>query len=385
MTRELRVAHVITGLGAGGAEAMLVELARGLAARGVSQHVVSLLEGGVNAERLSALGIPVHALGMSKRAPDPRLLVRLHRWLRRAAPHVVQTWMYQADVVGGLAAQGLPGVPVVWGVHSTTLPPGAALPTRAAVALSARVSDWLPTRIVVCSQTGLEHHANIGYARERMLVIENGVDTARFQPDAEARARVRRALSVSEDEVLIGLPARFAPEKDHATFFAAVQLLRRTHAHVRALLCGEGTDEQNPALDELARAHGLGREALLRLGRRDDMPELLPALDIVCLSSSHVEAFSIALCEAMAAGVPCAATNVGDSARILGRMDLIAPPRSPEVLAQVLGRLVEAGPTGRRQLGNELRQRVRDRFSLERTVHAYETLYRGLASAHGRT
>lgn len=381
MTRELRVAHVITGLGAGGAEAMLVKLVAALEGRGFTQQVVSLMDGGVNEDRLRALGVPVRSLGMKKGVPDPRAVVRLARWLHRARPDLVQTWMYQADVLGGLASRALPTSPVVWNVQNSTLPPRPKPSIRAAVGLSAVLSRRIPTRIVVCSEAGLEHHVELGYPRERMVLVENGIDLERFQPNANARAKLRAELNVTDDDVLIALPARFAPEKDHDTFLNAVRLVRERHPSVRAVLCGEGTGPSNPALDRLAHRHGLPEGALLRLGRRDDMEQLLSAFDIVCLSSSHVEAFSNALGEAMAVGAACASTDVGDSARMLGDDSLVAPPREPRALAAVLERLVALGPEGRGEVGGRLRRRMEERFSLARTVERYEDLYRELLVA----
>ncbi len=376
MTRA-RLCHVITGLGAGGAEAMLVKLLERLDRRRFDAEVISLLPGGVNAERLGAMGIPVTSLRMDKGVADPRALLALRQLMKQRRPNLVQTWMYHADLLGGLAAAGAGVEHIVWNIQNSCLPPSPKWHTRLACDASASLSDSVPERIVVCSSAGAAWHAERGYRRDKMVQIANGIDTVRFAPDAAARDHTRRQLGLKEDDVAIVLPARFAPEKDHRTFLAALALLV-DHGHpVKAVLCGDGTAPDEAALSLLVDEAGVG-DSVVRVGRHDDMPRLLNGVDIGCLSSSHVEAFSNALGEAMATGLPCVATDVGDAGPMLGDAALVPPSRDPQALADALERVVALPPEGRRELGEELRERVRTLFSLERTVEQYEALYEGL-------
>jgi glycosyltransferase involved in cell wall biosynthesis len=371
--------HVITGLNAGGAEAMLVKLAERHDRDRFSMQVVSLLEGGVNADRLRSLGVPVHSLGMTAGLPDPRALLALTRWLRRTQPEIVQTWMYHGDVLGGLAARAA-GVPaVVWNVQNSCLPPEPSWSTWAAMRMSTTLARELPDRVVVCSESGARWHAAQGYPVEKMTLIENGIDLVRFRPDDQARQALRKELRLAPGGLTIGVPARFAPEKDHATFLAAIRLLRDEGRDVTAVLCGIGTEADNPEVATLVARHGLSANVRL-LGPRNDMPRLLPAFDVACLTSSHVEAFSNALGEAMACAVPCVATDVGDNRRLLGDDAVIVPAKDPALFARALARLLDEGEPARRQRGAALRKRAQSLFSLERTVARYQKLYASLPS-----
>jgi len=163
--------------------------------------------------------------------------------------------------------------------------------------------------------------------------------------------------------------------KDHNTFFCAAQRLRSRLANSHFVLAGSGVSTENPELLDLVRRRKLQAVVHL-LGPRFDIPRLTAALDIACLSSSS-ESFPNVICEAMACGVPCAVTNVGDASRIVGDTGRVVPSRNPEALAQALFTLLEMPPGQRTNLGQKARERAKV-FSFERAVSAYEALYTSL-------
>ncbi len=371
----MKVVHVITGLGVGGAETALYKLLsrwRGLA------EVVSLTGTGPVGDRIAALGVPVEAVGMRPGVPDPLGFWRLMGRLRAARPDVVQTWMYHADLLGGLAARVAGGFPVVWGVRHTNLDPRFNKRTTLWTARAcARLSRRVPERIVCCGEAVREAHARIGYAAEKMVVIPNGFDLDAFRPDPAARSAVRRELGLDGDAPLVGLVARFHPQKDHRTFVRAAALIRSRMSGVHFLLAGEGVTRGNEALAGWLGEEGLEGACHL-LGRRDDVPRLLAALD-VAVSSSVGEGFPNAVGEAMACGVPCVVTDVGDSARIVGETGRVVPPGEPEALARACLDLLAAGTGVRERLGMAARRRIEEHFGLPAVVARYERLYEELA------
>ncbi|MBI4507237.1 MAG: glycosyltransferase [Chloroflexi bacterium] len=375
--RPIRLLHLITDLDVGGAEMMLYKLLSGLDGGAFASEVVSLTTIGPLSERIRALGVPVSALGLRRRVPDPLPLARLVRSLRREPPDVVQTWMYHADLLGGLAAKLAGSMPVVWNVRQSNLSPSVnRRRTLLVVRLCARLSRWLPARVVCGSQAARQAHVTLGYDATKMRIIPNGFDLAVFKPDPMARAAVRCELGLLDDAPLIGLVARFDAQKDHRTFVQAAALLRRQEPDVHFALCGDGVTLQNEALAGWIAAAGL-REHCHLLGRRDDVPRLTAALDIAT-SSSIGEGFPNAVGEAMACGVPCVVTAVGDSAAIVGRTGVVVPPRDRPALAAGWRALLALGPAGRRCLGQAARRRVAERFSLPAVVAQYERLYREL-------
>ena len=315
---------------------------------------------------------------MPRGVPDPRALIRLTRLLRSLRPDVVQTWLYHADLIGGLAAKLAGGVPVAWGLHLGNLAPELNKRSTLMTARAcARLSGVLPKAIVCCAEATKASHTEIGYRTDRMVVIPNGFDLNQFRPDAVARNRIRQELSVAADAVLVGLVARLDPQKDHKTFVQAAGLLASFRPDVRFLLCGAGVTWDNQHLASWIEAAGL-RDRVHLLGRRDDMAAVQAALDISC-SSSRGEAFPLAVGEAMAAGIPCVVTDVGDSAVIVGDTGRVVPAGDPAAMAAAMKAMVALGHAGRDQLGVSARRRIAERFSLERMNARYESLYADLS------
>ena len=336
------------------------------------------------AERVEPLGIPVRAIGMRPGVPDPRGVVRLARLLHRERPQVVQTWMDHSNLIGGVAARLAARAPVIWGVHHTNhIPQLTKRTTLMTVSACARLSRWLPTRIVCCSESAREAYAQQGFAAERLTVIPNGFDTDAFRPDPAARLDVRRELGLAPDATLIGLVARYDPFKDHANFLRAAAALKGRLPDVHFLLCGDGVDPGNETLASMVAALGLQGHCHL-LGLRRDVPRLQAGLDLAT-SSSASESFPLAVGEAMACGVPCVATDVGDSALIVGETGRVVPPHDPLALAAAWEELLALAPDARRRLGQAARLRVQERYELVGITRRYENVYETLCAGGGRS
>jgi glycosyltransferase involved in cell wall biosynthesis len=376
----MRVLHIITGpLAYGGAEVMLYRLIAASRSGEMSHEVMSLTELGVVADRIRELGVPTHALGMPRnrfRIPDPVKLLRLVKFIRASRPDVVQTWLYHADLLGGLAAKLAGGPRIFWGLHNSTIDRvRTRRTTRWTIAVCARVSRWIPNGIVTVSQAARDLHVAAGYDPGKFAFIPNGFDVMTFRPDPAVRREARADLGFPEGEIVIGMVARFDPQKDHPNFIRAAALLAHRLANVRFVLCGLGAAPENAELVRLLVEHGVrGRFHLL--GRRSDTPRVMSALDVCTLSSSFGEAFPLAIGEAMSCGVPCVVTDVGDSAYLVGDTGRVVPPRDSAALAGAWEALARLEPDARRRLGLAARERVKEHFALARVVEQYTDLYR---------
>ena len=237
-------------------------------------------------EKIQKLGVPVRFLGMRPGRPNPVSMLRLIRWLRQTPPDLIQTWMYHADLIGGLGARLAGDIPVVWGIRNSDLSGGESKSlTRLTMRICARLSRWLPERIVSCSEAARDIHIAAGYVAEKMVVIPNGSDLETFKPDEGARESVRKELGISDAAQVIGLMARFDPQKDHLNFVRAAKLLHQDQPNVYFVLCGQDVTWENEKLTKWIEEAGI-RNRFLLLGRRDDIPRLAAALDIATLSSS---------------------------------------------------------------------------------------------------
>lgn len=367
----MRTVHVITSLNAGGAEAMLHKL---LAAQVRGAHetsVVSLTDVGPLGARIQALGIPVVALGMAPGRPGPAGVVRLLRVLRRERPELVQTWMYHADLLGGLTAKML-GIPVIWGVRHGDLKPGDNPITRITRRICAFLS-WSVPRAVVCnSESSIQIHIRAGYAPEKFVHIPNGFDLARFRPDPVAREALRQELGIPPEAPTVGLVARFHPHKDHATFVSAAAMIRRQRSSVHFVLCGDGADWGNSELAGIIDREGV-RPAFRLLGRRDHLETVYPGLDVACLSSV-TESFPNVIGEAMACEVPCVATDCGDVRELIGGTGRVVPVRNPAALAGAVLELLALDSGAARELGAAARSRVKGTYDIETVARRFAEL-----------
>lgn len=373
------VVHLITGLGTGGAERMLTRLVTHSDSQAFRHHVVSMTDLGTFGQPLIDSGISVTPLDMPRGRASLKGFWRLVSLLRHIRPAVLNSWLYHADLLG-LVAGRLTSVPAIaWNLRCADMDM-----TRYST-LSARLPHLLarlsaqPQLVMVNSRAGQALHQRIGYHPRRWEMIPNGFEMDKFRLDAEAPARLRHDLGLGPDAKIVGLVARFDPMKDHETFLRAAGLIARMRTDTHFVLVGTGIESANAGLAAAIAEQGLKGHVHL-LGERRDIPALTAGFDIAA-SSSITEGFSNTIGEAMACGVPCLVTDVGDSALIVGETGRVVPPRDPRRFADAALELLALSPADRRILGQAARRRIEDSFSLPVIVARYETLYRELATA----
>ncbi|MBI1748837.1 MAG: glycosyltransferase [Acidobacteria bacterium] len=372
----IKIVHLITDLAVGGAEMMLYKLLRGMERRRFQNVVVSMASGGSLADKITALDIPVYSLDLRRGAPNPAALWRLRRVLRQVKPHVLQTWLYHADLLG-LVAGKWAGVPALaWNVRCSEMDLRRySRLTSYVVRILSRLSA-LPDVVMVNSEAGRRFHEALGYHPRCWQLIPNGFDLEQFRPDAAARISFRREIGIPEESLLIGLLARFDPMKDHDNFLKAAGLLRKRQPDVHFVMAGRGVDLNNSILNRSIRDQALeGR--VHRLGERSDVATILAAMDITT-STSYGEGFPNVIGEAMACGVPCVVTDTGDCAQIVADSGRVVPPKQPQAFVAAWNELIEMGPSGRNALGQRARRRIEEHFNLPVIVSKYEAVYSSL-------
>lgn len=372
-----RTVFIVTGLDTGGAETMLHKLLERIDRARFSPYVISLTTAGTIGPRIEALQIPVETLKMRVGVPNPVKLLRLVRRLRELKPDLVHTWMYHSDLLGGLCAW-LAGVRAIgWRVNHSNLDPGLnKRSTLWTVALCARVSSWLPRRILSCSEKARQVHIAAGYDAGKIIVVPNGFDLSRFHPDAAARDAVRSELRIGPQAPVIGLVGRFHPQKNVEGFVTAARVVAAARTDAHFLMIGSGIDAANPVLRDAVATSGAAERFHL-LGRRDDVQRLMAAMDILALSS-HGEAFPNVVGEGMACGVPCVVTEAGDAPEIVGDTGRIVPVGDMSGLAREVLALLDETPQARQALGEKARQRVQANFDIGRVTEQYQSFYDSL-------
>lgn len=379
LTNPLKLVHLITSLDMGGAEMMLYRLLKHMDRANFKNQVICMIQPGKVGDKIQALGVPVSTLGMTSGSPSLRAFFKLVRILGQERPAILHTWMYHADLLGALAAS-LTRTPQIWGIHNWSLDPALVKSrTVKVVRINARLSGLIPRRIVFCSDNARIQHLQIGYSAVRSITIPNGFDLQELQPDASARASFRQQVGLSASDFVIGLVARFDPLKDHQNFARAAGLFLQRHPQAHFLLCGRDITWDNPQLSAWLDASA-PRSQFHLLGQQEQMRAVMNSLDVNTLSSRG-EAFPSVLAEAMACGVPCVATDVGDSAFLMGETGIAVPPNDPRALADGWEKLLEMGVDERRHLGEKARRQVEESFGILQITRRYEDLYQEVAKA----
>ena len=381
----IEVMHVITSLDVGGAETMLAQLVASDTSGTVSHGVVSLKPGGALRASLEDAGIPVTDVGVGRRRGALTGLVRLAGLIRSRRPAVVHTWLYHADLLATLALL-LSGrwraTRLVWGVRCSDMDMRRySLGTRGVLKLLPLLSPR--TDLVLCnSDAGRAVHERLGYRPPRWRVIPNGVDVERFRPRPGERAAIRAELGLDDLSFAVGMCARVDPMKDHDNFVKAAAMFAEAEPEARFVLVGAGTDKPGSTLHQAIAASGIAARFVC-LGQRQDIGRIHSALDVATLSSAFGEGFPNVLAEAMACGVPCVATDVGDSASIIGDTGLVVPPGNAEALSAAWDRLRHESCEHRAIRGAAARRRVTGRYALGTMIEAYRTQYRECVLSRG--
>lgn len=356
---------------------MLLKLLERLDRSKYTPVVISLTTVGEIGQRIASLGIPVHGLGMTTVLSSLIGFVRLIWQIRRLRVNIVHTWLYHADLIGGLAAIIAGVTSIFWGIRSSNLDYARTQwMTRVVRRVCALLSHIVPRRIYLNSETASQIHVSLGYAAKKMKVIPNGFDMSRFLPDNRARFQLRTELGCARETLLVGMMGRFDPLKNHAGFFSAMAIVHQHMPQVQLVLAGKGVDRNNEELIQLIEGAGLFANAHL-LGQRDDMPKLMAALDVLACPS-HAEAFPNVVGEAMASGVPCVTTDVGDCAYIIGDTGHVVQAGDMAGVAWGVAALLELPRAQRSALGEKARARVANYFEIGGVVRKYQETYESM-------
>lgn len=373
----MKVIHIIIGLNVGGAELMLKRLIESHRAQPSIEHiVVSLTDRGEVGRQLAKQGVAVHCLSMTSIIKGPKTFFRLRTLLQKLRPDLVHTWMYHADLLGGLAARSIGIRNIIWCIRSTDIRKGGSKVTLLIRKLCAWLSGQLPRVIVCASNASLKVHEAVGYAPNKMQVIPNGFVLDQLLPKCGSGSRIRDELGISNDCALIVSVGRYSSVKDHKTFIEAAGKLAAQRDDVRFMLVGRDLEPCNQQLMALIDATGQ-TAAFHLLGESSDVPACLQASDIFCLHSV-TEGFPNSLGEAMAVGLPCITTDVGDAAYLLNSSEWVVPAASPVKLAEKLDAMLSLSTLEREVLGQAAARRICEYFTMDEISRRYCDLYSSL-------
>lgn len=372
------VLNPITGLNIGGAEFMLSRFAGSLQATAFKPSVLSLMAPGMVARHLGELGVPVQTLGLGHSELALKGVVGLRRAVASSGADILHGWMYHGNLAASIGAIMDRRQPVLWSIHHSVDDISVEKKrTQWLIRLLARCSKSVAA-ISYCSRVSASQHEALGFDPSKRAVIPNGIDCSVFRPDDSARRRLRERLGIPDGRQLIGNVARAHPMKDHGGFVRVLARLRDEGLDVHGLIIGAGHEEAEAR--RAVRETGMS-DRITMPGPMGDIDKLLPGIDVFMLSSAWGEAFPLSVAEAMACGVPCVVTDVGDCRWLVGDDALVSVPRDVDALLAVLRRVLRLNRDERCRLGLAGRHRVAREFSLERYTESHLALYEAAISS----
>jgi glycosyltransferase involved in cell wall biosynthesis len=363
----MRILFLTRSLSYGGSERQLVALAKGLWKQGTFVTVATFYPGGPLGRDLESTEVPVESLGKRSRWDVLGFFWRLVRLVFRVRPTILHGYLATANILTILLKPFFPSSKIVWGLRASNM-------ELERYGYVDQIQSWVECKlshfadlIVVNSHAGFDCAARKGFPQDKMVVIPNGIDVDRFHPDPVSRERLRDAWGISEREQLIGLIGRLDPMKGHDMFIKAAALLSRGRDNIRYICVGDGPEAFKQKLVALSQEVGLGHR-FIWVSAGDDVGAIYNALDLVTSCSSYGEGFSNVIGEALACGKLCVVTDVGDAKRIVGDTGYVVAPGNPAALASTWQVALEAGGVEKASRSQRARERVIERFSLERLI-----------------
>ncbi len=362
----VKVLHLVEDLKTGGAERVIADIALGLSRKRFNPAVWCISAGGDIARELLSKKMEVRIPGISN-YHNPFRIISLARLLGKEKPDIVHTHGYFASVIGRLAARLAGRSILITHVHSTHWEY-----KKRHLRMERFLSRF--TRRIVCCSRAVENFVvgQEGIHPSKTAVVYNGVDEERFSGIPNG-SRVRARLGIRPESPVVGTVSSLTAHKGHAYFLRAATKILNAFAETKFLIVGDGP--LRPLLEAQAEEDHI-KPAVMFLGLRKDIPDLLSAMDVFVLPSSGREGLGIAAIEAMAAEKPVVATNIGGIPEVVrnGMTGLLAPPKNEEALAEAVIQLLK-NPEMARHMGKQGKLRVKEKFTLKKMVQEMEKIY----------
>jgi len=370
----MKILHIIIGLNNGGAEVSLFKICK---YDKKNEHVViSFMDLGKYGNELIKIGIKVYCLNITKNHYSILKFLQLCRFIYFEKPDLVQTWMYHADLFGSLAARVAGIKNIVWNIRNSNLEVSKVKKRTIWIAkLLSFFSYWLPKKIIVCAKRAKKFHVDLGYCKNKMYFIPNGYDLSILKPTKIKKINIRKRFKLKTNVRLLGMVARFDPQKDHFNLLDALFSLKLKYNNFFCVLIGPGINKNNKTLcDEIKRLSLQDHIGLI--GPSPYIPEIMTQLDIHILSSEYGEAWPNVVAEAMACETPCIVTNVGDSAYIVGKNGIVIPPKNSKLLSNsIIFFLREFGKKSWAARCKKARLRIKKNFDIFKMLESYSRVW----------
>ncbi len=368
----MKVVHIITGLGDGGAEHALFKICKYDI---TNKHFVISLKGpGKYFSLLNKIGIKVYCLNFNFFSIFK--FISLVKLLRILKPNVVQTWLVHADFIGGIAARVAGITNIIWNIRYSNIEIGRAkFTTILIIRILSIMSYFIPRVILTVSKKAKKIYEKIGYNNKIIKFIPNGYDLSILKINKNQRIKFRKKIKIKKETPLIGKVARYDPQKDHLNLLSALSLIKSKNINFYCVLIGFNIDQKNITLMSEIKRLKLSKNVKL-MGQNNNIPEVMNGLDLHILSSRYGEGFPNVVAESMACGTPCVATDIGDSKLIIGKTGWVVPPRNSFKLAKSIENALNEKDTIKwSKRCKNVRLRIKKNFSIGNMIKSYNKVW----------
>ena len=368
----MKILHIITGLGDGGAELTLFKICK---YDTQNKHIViSLKDKGKYFSLLKKLGIEVYCLNMNIFSICKFFV--LMKKINTLKPNIVQTWLVHADFLGGIAAR-LGGVKnIVWNIRYSNIEIGKSkLTTILIIRILSKLSYIIPSSIIIVSKMAKKIYKNKGYDEKKFKFIPNGYDFSILKINKNQKKYFNKKFNIQKKIPIIGNVSRYDPQKDHLNLLKALSILRSKNINFFCVLVGYNINKKNIQLVSDIKRLNLSKYVRL-LDKNDNIPLVMNGIDLHVLSSCYGEGFPNVIAESMACGTPCITTEIGDAPFIVDKTGWVVPIKNPIKLSNAIEKaLYEIGTNKWNKRCSNARLIIKEKYSIKKMLKSYNNLW----------
>lgn len=372
----MKILHIITGLGDGGAEHTLYKICK--YDKNNEHVVISFKSNGKYLYLLKKLGIEVYCLNLKIYSIYKFFyLIKLLRFIK---PNIIQTWLVHADFIGGIAARISRFNNIIWNIRYSNLQVDKTkLATKLIIKMLSKLSYSIPKSIVIVSRKAKKIYEIEGYDKKKLKFIPNGYDLNILKYSNLQKKNFRNKLKFNKKFPIIGNVARYHPKKDHLNLLNALSHLSDKKIEFLCVLFGSDINKNNLQLTAEIKRLKLSKNVKL-LGQNNNIAQVMNGIDLCIQSSSYGEGFPNVVAEAMACETPCVVTDVGDASLVVGKTGWVVPPNDSVKLAKAIEKAFSEIRTKKwSKRCHESRSRIKKNFDVNRMIKTYVSLWKKIS------
>ena len=366
----MKIIHVINSLEIGGAEMMLLKLLNSGIYSNDEILILVLTKNTVLTEKIRKLGFNVEHFNFSKNFYIFREAIKFYKRIKIFSPDIVQSWLYQANLISGLSCFFLK-IKNIWSIRQTSLDSKHnKISTLICAKFCAFLSKKIPYYIIYNSKSSKKNHVDFGYYDKKSFIIYNGFDLLEYKKYKQKK--ISLSYNINFKHPIIGFIARFDVQKNHVGFFEIAEKVVKIIPNTNFILAGRNVDEDNEILVKIREEKKL-KQNIFFLGERRDIPELLNMLDLLILPSKS-EGFPNVIGEAMACELPCIASDVGAVKEIIGDTGKVVKSDDIKKFADEIINFLNLSKRERLKIGKNARNRIKNNFDIRNISEEFKIL-----------